>query len=115
MKKRVDSLNLVRIGLIFTIFVCHSSDFIPEVFGYYAGTLTGYAAGRLCFHDLWFLLPAFWMVQKRTSHHRLHEKALVEDISHALHRVCLDGIFSSSTDRGRANTKSINPISLRKP
>lgn len=29
MKKRVDSLNLVRVGLIFTIFLCHSGDMLP--------------------------------------------------------------------------------------
>ena len=53
MKKRVDSLNLIRIGLIFTIFVCHSNDFVPEVFGYYAGTLTGYAL------QLFFMISGF--------------------------------------------------------
>lgn len=66
MKKRVDSLNLVRIGLIFTIFVCHSSDFIPEVFGYYAGTLTGYAL------QLFFMISGFCCLLSGWSKKELH-------------------------------------------
>ncbi len=53
MKKRVDSLNLVRVGLIFTIFLCHSGDMLPDVIGYYAGTLTGYAL------QLFFMISGF--------------------------------------------------------
>lgn len=53
MKKRVESLNLVRVGLIFTIFLCHSGDMLPDVIGYYAGTLTGYAL------QLFFMISGF--------------------------------------------------------
>ena len=50
---RVQSLNVLRIGLIFTIFLCHSNDFLPERIGYYAGTLTGYAL------QLFFMISGF--------------------------------------------------------
>ena len=53
---RVQSLNVLRIGLIFTIFLCHSSDFLPERIGYYAGTLTGYAL------QLFFMISGFCCV-----------------------------------------------------
>lgn len=71
---RVDSLNVLRIGLIFAVFLCHSSDFLPERIGYYAGTLTGYAlilffmvSGFCCVLSAWDKKPqnAFSYVWKR--------------------------------------------------
>lgn len=53
MSKRVDSLNVLRVGLIFVILCCHSGDFLPERLGFYVGPATGYAL------QLFFMISGF--------------------------------------------------------
>ena len=73
---RANSLNVLRLGLIFVIFICHTDDFLPARIGYYAGTLTGYAlqlffmiSGFCCmlsaFNNPQKTLPYFWRHVKK--------------------------------------------------
>ncbi len=52
-KRRVDSLDLVRIGLIFTVFLCHTAYFLPNRMNNFFGSLTGYAL------ELFFIVSGF--------------------------------------------------------
>lgn len=69
MRNNIASLDLIRIGLIFTVFMCHASYVLPEKIAYYAQGMTGYAL------ELFLLFPVFYhiiSINQKTHLKRYH-------------------------------------------
>lgn len=43
MRQKVNSIDIIRIVLIFVVFLCHTSSMLPEQIGFFFQALTGYA------------------------------------------------------------------------